>query len=133
MRITFAGSIASLRLSVTQKSRSASQALQVVHPVGHGAETGFGSASRWKFQAARAPAPARQQPRVGVQNRLVGLVGDRAEQLVLALAGVAQQRERLVGVGGDHDLVEALASRPPRPRRRQLDVVRGSRAIERDR
>jgi hypothetical protein len=34
VRITVAGSIASVRFSVTQKSRSASQALQVVHVVG---------------------------------------------------------------------------------------------------
>ena len=55
----------------------------------------------------RAAAP-RQHPHVGVQHRLVALVGDRAQDLVLAVGGVAEQAERLVGVRGHDDLVEAL-------------------------
>ena len=60
------------------------------------------------------PAAARQHARVGVEDRLVGLVGDRAEDLVLAVGGVGQQRQRLVGVGREHDLVEPLGLAPAR-------------------
>ncbi len=55
-------------------------------------------------------AAPRQQRGVGVQDRLVALVGDRAEDLALGRRGVGQHRERLVGVGGDHDLVVALGA-----------------------
>ena len=53
-------------------------------------------------------APAREQRAVGVQHRLVGLVGEGAEDVGLGGARIGQQRERLVGVGGDHHLVELL-------------------------
>jgi hypothetical protein len=43
-----------------------------------------------------------------VERRLVGLVGERAEQLALALRGILEERERLVGVTGDDHLVEPL-------------------------
>ena len=43
-----------------------------------------------------------------MQHRLVALVGNRTKQLALALTGVAQQREGLVGVRRDHHRVEAL-------------------------
>ena len=84
------------------------QPLQVVHPVGDGA------AARRPVGEVEVPArpggaPPRQQRGVGVEDGLVALVGDRAEDLALGLAGVGEHRQRLVGVGGDHDLVELLA------------------------
>ena len=51
---------------------------------------------------------------VGVQHRLVALVGEGAEQLALAVEGSASSRQRLVGVAGEDHLVEALGSAPPR-------------------
>ena len=54
-------------------------------------------------------APLRHQARVGVQNGLVPLVGNRAENLRLGGARVGEQSQRDVGVDRDHDLVEALA------------------------
>ena len=58
---------------------------------------------------ARPRAPAlREQARVGVEHGLVAAVRDRAQQLVLAVAGVGEQRQRLVGMGGEDDLVEPL-------------------------
>ena len=101
----FAGSIASVRFSVTQKSRSALQPLQVVHVVGDGAQR-LGLAQQVEVPGGARETAAGEQGGVGVEDRLVALVGDRAEHLALARGGVAQQRERLVGVGGDHDLVE---------------------------
>ena len=84
-----------------------------------------GSSPRWKFQLDQAAPAARQQRGVGVEDGLVALVGDRAEDLPLGLAGVGQHRQRLVGVGGDHDLVELLAlaavGLDPRPDRAALD------------
>ena len=65
-------------------------------------------------------AAAREQGSIGVQDRLVGLVGDRAQQLVLAGRRVGEQLQRLVGVGGEDDLVEALGVVAAR---RDRDVV----------
>ena len=45
---------------------------------------------------------------VGVQHGLVALVGDRAQDLTLGVGRIGEQRKRLIGVGGDHDLIEAL-------------------------
>ncbi len=45
---------------------------------------------------------------VGVQHRPVGLVADRAQEFALERAGIGQQGQRLVGVGGQHQLVEAF-------------------------
>ena len=95
------------------------QRLQAVHVVGHGRLAGR-LVEQVIVPARPRAAPAREHPRVGVQHRLVGLVGDRAEQLVLAVRGVGQQRQRLVGVRRHHDVVEALG-RPPA--RRHLHVV----------
>jgi hypothetical protein len=43
-----------------------------------------------------------------MQPDLVRRVGETAEQVALACIGVAQQRQRLVGVAGQHHLVEAV-------------------------
>ena len=56
-------------------------------------------------------AAPRQQRGVGVQHGLVSLVFDRAQHLGLGAGGIAEQAQRLVGVHGEHDLVEALARR----------------------
>ena len=105
------------------------EALQVVHVVGDGAQR-LGLAQQVKVPRRARAAAAREQGGVGVQHRLVVLVGDRAEHLALAPGGVAQQRERLVGVGGDHDLVEALGVPPASPAAAvdggDLDVIRPS-------
>ena len=69
---------------------------------------GFGSGEQVVVPARpRAPA-AGQHPHVGVEHRLVGLIRDRTEDLVLTITGVAQQRQRLIRVGRQDDLVEAL-------------------------
>ena len=78
------GSIASVWLSVTQNSRSSAQRLQAVHVVGdrrpaRPARPAGGSSSSPRRAAAR------QQRAVGVQHRLVRLVGDRAQHLGLGL------------------------------------------------
>ena len=66
------------------------------------------------------PPAARQQAPVGVQDGLVGLVGEGAEDLLLRRRRVGEHRERLVGVRGDDDLVEALGLAA---RRRDLHAV----------
>ena len=69
---------------------------------------GFGSGEQVVVPARpRAPAPG-QHPDIGVEHRLVGLIRDRAEDLVLTIAGIAQQRQRLIRMGRQDDLVEAL-------------------------
>jgi hypothetical protein len=83
------------------------QPLQRVHVVGHRRAAG-GLVEQVVVPARPCRAPARQQRAVGVKHRLVGLVGERAEDLVLAVRGIRQRRQRLVGVGCQHDLVEAL-------------------------
>ena len=103
----FAGSIASVRFSVTQNRRSARQRLEVVHPVGdRGAADGFVDQVEVPARPVRGGAAA--AARVGVQDGLVALVGDRAEHSRSAVARVGEHSQRLVGVGGDDDLVEAL-------------------------
>ena len=63
---------------------------------------------------ARPGAPsARKQALVRVQDGLVALIGEGAQELALGRRRVGQHRQRLVGVGGDHDLVEALRSAVP--------------------
>jgi hypothetical protein len=54
-----------------------------------------------------------------VKNGLVGLVRERPEDLHLGAGGVREQSQRLVGVDGDHYLVEGLAP----GRARDLDAV----------
>ena len=68
-------------------------------------------------------AASREQPLVGVQHRLVLLVRDGAEHLGFRAGHVGQHRQRLVGVGGEDDLVEALGLAA---RRRDLDASRPS-------
>jgi hypothetical protein len=84
--------------------------LQVVHVIGDGAQR-LGLAQQVEVPRRARPAATGQQRAVGVEHRLVVLVGDRPEQLALLRARVAEHRERLVGVGGDHHLVEALGLR----------------------
>src|ERR1035441_278033 len=55
----------------------------------------------------RTPTP-RKQRTIGVEDHLVLLVGNRTQQLTLALVRIGQQRECLVGVRRDHDRIEAL-------------------------
>ena len=55
----------------------------------------------------RAPA-ARELRAVGVQHRLVAAVRDRAEQVALAVGGIGEDRERLVGVARERNGVELL-------------------------
>jgi hypothetical protein len=55
-------------------------------------------------------AAPRQHGGVGMQHGVVRLVADRAQHRGLGRAGVAQQRERLVGMGGQHHVVEALGA-----------------------
>ena len=65
-------------------------------------------ASRWKFQLAQARRRRRHQRGVGVQDRLVALIGNHAEHLALGGRRVGDHRQRLIGVGRDHDLIEVL-------------------------
>ena len=52
---------------------------------------------------------------VGVQDGAVLRVAERAEQAPLVGVGVAEQRQRLVGVRGDDDVIEgAVVSRAHR-------------------
>ena len=106
--------------------------LQAVHVVGdrrHPARLG----QQVVVPARPGAAAAREHAAVGVQDGLVGLVGDRAEDLVLAVGRVGEHRQRLVGVRREHDLVEALGLSPARrqqrhgPRRRVIDVIGVSR------
>ena len=61
----------------------------------------------------RAP-PAGQHPHVGVEHRLVGLIGDRAEDLVLAIAGVAQAARAPGRNGSPAPPRRTALPRPPR-------------------
>lgn len=51
----------------------------------------------------------RQQTGVGMQDRFVGLIGNRRQHFPLGRAGVAQQRQGLVTVTGEKYRVEAFA------------------------
>ena len=44
-----------------------------------------------------------------MQHGAIGLVANRAQQRTLGLAGVCQQRQRLVGMRGQNHLVKGLA------------------------
>ena len=55
-----------------------------------------------------------------MQPDLVRRIGEAAEQVALAGVGIAQQRQRLVGVAGEHHLVEAV---PVARRVAHLDAV----------
>src|SRR5437868_14903085 len=58
------------------------------------------------------PAPAGQQRAVGMQHRLVLLVRDSTEDVVLAVGGVGEYPQRLVRVHGEYDFVEFFGLGP---------------------
>jgi len=86
------------RLAAVQRQEvvaAARQALQVVHPVGDGAQR------RRRLAEVEVPArpggaAARHQRAVGVEDGLVALVGDRGEDLALGVARIGEHPERLV-------------------------------------
>ena len=83
--------------------RVAVDALQAVEVVGDGR-----AGARGLLVVPRRPRrpPAGEERGVGVQHRVVGRVGEGAEEVLLQLVGVLEQGEGLVGVGGDDDAVE---------------------------
>ena len=87
----------------------AGEALQAVHPVGdagHRRRGGRGGGAEI-VPARPDPAAARHQAGVTVQDDAVGAGAEGAEQVALRRVGVGEHGERLVGVAGDEDLVEA--------------------------
>ncbi len=82
-------------------------ALQHVHVVGHG---DVGPRMRRDLVVPAGPGlPARrQQPGIGVQHDLVGLVGKAHQHVVLQPVGVLQKIQTLIGMTGEDCLVEAL-------------------------
>ena len=82
--------------------------LQPVHPVGH-ARLGILSASLGDIVPARPDLPSlRHQTGIAMQPHGVRGIVEAAEQIALARRSVVQQRQRLVGMAGEHDLVEAI-------------------------
>ena len=78
------------------------------------ADPGIGLAAVGGFVVPRGPGRrvAGQHTGVGVQHGAVGLVVDGPEHLPLLRGGVAaQQGQRLVGMGGQHESVETLGAR----------------------
>ena len=93
------------------------------------------SATRRKFQEARASPGPRQQRLVGVQQGGVGGVRQRRQHLALRRRRLGEHRQRLVGVGGDDDGVEGRGPRRcrRRPRRRcAVSAHRGDLGAEAD-
>ena len=82
------------------------QRLQSVHVVGDLAR----AVTRVEVvvPARRRRPAARQQRAIGVEHDIVALIGDGAEQLVLAVRRVREQAQCLVGVRGHHHAVVAL-------------------------
>ena len=83
------------------------QPLQQVHAVADRA------AARGVRGHVRVPcrprlAMARQHAGIGMQDGVVVLVGNRRQDLALALARIVEQAQCLSAVAGEHDLVEAL-------------------------
>ena len=85
-------------------------ALQLVHPVGHGDVVIDASLARPAQEIPRGPgAPAlRHQRGIAVQVDRVGGIADRAQDGALAVVGIRQHRQRLIAVGSDHDVIVAV-------------------------
>mmetsp|Transcript_17579 Transcript_17579/g.56770 ORF Transcript_17579/g.56770 Transcript_17579/m.56770 type:complete len:209 (+) Transcript_17579:2611-3237(+) len=86
------------------------EVLQAVAPVGHAHGGGLRARLPWALQAVPAHPRAlvlRHEAWVGVQEHVVGGVGDLGEQLLLRAAGRGpQELEGDVRVRGEHDVVE---------------------------
>ena len=82
------------------------QILQPVHPICHRQMGIAAPRPRGIVPAGPNPPPPRHQRGIAVQHRLVGLIGKGAQQAAFLGAGVRQHRQRLVGVGGQHHMVE---------------------------
>ncbi len=54
--------------------------------------------------ACPGEAAARQQQGIGVQDDLIGLIRDGAENLPFLGGGIGEQSERLIALGGEDDL-----------------------------
>ena len=85
------------------------QALKMGHVVGQGQATA-GAFGHKVIPGGPGQGLPRQQAGVGVQHRLVEMVGDGAQDLGLRRAGVRQQGQGLVAVAGKEDGVEVLPS-----------------------
>ena len=66
--------------------------------------------SAYQFHAAHARRLVGHEARVGVQRDVVGLVGERAENLALGLGRLGEHRERLGRVRRDDHGVVALGA-----------------------
>ena len=82
-------------------------ALELVHPIGHGDVVGDAFPARPAQEIPRGPgAPAlRHQRRIAVQVDRVGGIADRAKYRALAVVGIRQHRQRLIAVGSNHDMI----------------------------
>ena len=97
-----------MRIECHESRRRVAQGLKLVHPVG----------DRWLVRLARpfgdiVPArpggpPPRHQRNVTMQNGLVTRIAEGTENAFFLGAGVDQHGKRLVGMGGDDDIVESL-------------------------
>ena len=84
------------------------QILQAVHPVGD-ADVALGGVAAGDIVPARPGAGASwHQAGVAMQPDVVRRVGKAAEQFALTGARIVEKRQRLVGVAGQHDIVEAV-------------------------
>ena len=98
------------RIEADEQRLVVGNALQPVHPVGHG-DVVFGPALALPAQKIpRRPGPPalRHQPDVAMQIDSVGRVADGAENAAFARVGVGQHRQRLIAVRGDHGVVVAV-------------------------
>ena len=81
--------------------------LQAVHPVGD-TELGFRELARCLDVVPTRPDTATlgHEPRVPVQHRLIGRVGELTQELIFILTWVFEHAQRLVRVRGNHDVVK---------------------------
>lgn len=80
------------------------QTLKLVHPVGDAQAV----VSPDIVPAGPGPATARHQTSVGVQNRQVAAVAEGAQHFLFTRRGFRQHGKRLIRMGADDDMVEAL-------------------------
>ena len=85
-------------------------ALQTVEQIVQAHPRGLALAAGGAFVVPRGPGlgVGGQHAGIGVQHGAVVLVADRPQQAPLVSAGLTQQTQRLVGVGGDDHLVKAF-------------------------
>ena len=81
--------------------------LQAVHPVADREPAVMSGPVRQIVPARPSGAPARHEPGIAMEHGLVARIAEGAEQAALLAARLGQHGERVVGVRGDDDLIEA--------------------------